>query len=194
MIWLTSDLHLFHNKEFVYKSRGFETVEEMNKKIISNINSMCGLDDDLYILGDLMLYGSRENGLFLGLQLLEQLRTKVHIIQGNHDTTKKLEAVAQLPNIVEITGGKFLNYRNYSLFLSHYPMFTRNSDYFKPLRNKVINLYGHTHTEDPMEMFALDTLNYNVGLDAHNYFPVDLPTVIEEIKLEHDKLKALLYT
>lgn len=88
MIWLTSDLHLFHNKEFVYKSRGFETVEEMNEKIISNINSMCGSDDDLYILGDLMLYGSRENGLFLGLQLLEQLRTKVHIIQGNHDTTK----------------------------------------------------------------------------------------------------------
>ena len=194
MIWLTSDLHLFHNKEFVYKSRGFETVEEMNEKIISNINSMCGPDDDLYILGDLMLYGSRENGLFLGLQLLKQLRPKIHLIQGNHDTINKLEAIAQLPNMVEITGGKFLNYKNYSLFLSHYPMLTRNSDYFKPLRNKVINLYGHTHTKDPMEIFALDTLNYNVGLDAHNCFPVDLPTVIEEIKLEHDKLKALLYT
>ena len=34
MIWLTSDLHFFHNREFVYKPRGFNSVEEMNEKII----------------------------------------------------------------------------------------------------------------------------------------------------------------
>ena len=34
MIWFTSDLHLGHDKDFIVKARGFETVEEMNAEIV----------------------------------------------------------------------------------------------------------------------------------------------------------------
>ena len=37
-IWLTSDLHFLHNKEFLYKPRGFDSVEEMNEAIIERHN------------------------------------------------------------------------------------------------------------------------------------------------------------
>ena len=30
-IFLSSDYHLFHNREFIYKARGFECVEDMNE-------------------------------------------------------------------------------------------------------------------------------------------------------------------
>ena len=54
-IFLTSDLHFGHNKEFIYKVRGFNSIEEMNEAIIERWNSVVNNDDDVYVLGDLML-------------------------------------------------------------------------------------------------------------------------------------------
>ena len=33
-IWLISDTHLNHDREFIWKARGFSSVEEMNNAII----------------------------------------------------------------------------------------------------------------------------------------------------------------
>lgn len=38
--YFTSDTHFGHNKEFVFKERGFNSVEEMNAAIIKNWNSV----------------------------------------------------------------------------------------------------------------------------------------------------------
>ena len=59
MIWLTSDLHLFHNQEFIYKPRGFSSVEEMNEVIEQNWNGLVNDDDEVYILGDLRVGGKK---------------------------------------------------------------------------------------------------------------------------------------
>ena len=37
-IYITSDLHLFHNKDFVYNPRGFDSVEVMIATIVKNWN------------------------------------------------------------------------------------------------------------------------------------------------------------
>ena len=37
-IWLISDTHLGHNKEFVWKARGFDSVWDMNNAIIERWN------------------------------------------------------------------------------------------------------------------------------------------------------------
>ena len=44
-IYLTSDLHLGHDKDFIYKPRGFNSVDEANESIISNWNSIINEDD-----------------------------------------------------------------------------------------------------------------------------------------------------
>ena len=36
MIYFTSDWHFCHNKPFIYESRGFKSIEEMNEIIIEN--------------------------------------------------------------------------------------------------------------------------------------------------------------
>ena len=54
-IWLTSDFHFGHDREFVWKARGYSSVEEMNEIQIEKFNSLVQPDDTIYILGDLML-------------------------------------------------------------------------------------------------------------------------------------------
>ena len=83
-IWITSDWHFCHNKEFVYKARGFDTVQEMNEDIITQFNSMVGNDDEVYCLGDLMLVDNDE-----GLRCVSRLKGNLHIILGNHDSSAR---------------------------------------------------------------------------------------------------------
>ena len=54
-VWLSSDLHLGHQKEFLYVPRGFSSIEEHDEAIIDNINEVVAPEDTLYLLGDLML-------------------------------------------------------------------------------------------------------------------------------------------
>ena len=77
MIFLTSDLHLGHDKDFVVQARGFETVEEMNAEIIRRWNERVYPDDDVYVLGDLML-GDND----YGIKCINRLAGNIHIILG----------------------------------------------------------------------------------------------------------------
>ena len=98
MIYFTSDLHFGHDKDFIYKSRGFNSIEDHDNTIIENWNNIVTEDDDIYVLGDLML-GDKE----YGLNCLKRLRGKIHIVVGNHDTTNKIDLYStKLNNVVEI--------------------------------------------------------------------------------------------
>lgn len=50
-IFLTSDLHFNHDREFIYGPRGFKSVEEMNEALIKNWNGTVTNEDDVYVLG-----------------------------------------------------------------------------------------------------------------------------------------------
>ncbi len=96
-IWLTSDLHLCHDREFIYKPRGFENVSDMNHAIASRWNERVKPEDDVYLLGDVML-----NDNITGLGLLKSLNGKIHIIIGNHDTASRIELYKTCWNVVEV--------------------------------------------------------------------------------------------
>ena len=70
MIYFTSDLHLGHDQEFIWGARGFNSVEQMNETIISRWNGMVTDDDDIYVLGDLVM-GGIEN-----TEMLKRLKGK----------------------------------------------------------------------------------------------------------------------
>ena len=75
MIYLTSDLHFCHDKSFLYEPRGFNSIEEHDENIIKNWNNIITPDDEVYLLGDVML-----NDNVKGLNCLKQLNGKIHII------------------------------------------------------------------------------------------------------------------
>lgn len=177
MIYITSDLHFCHDKEFLFKTRGFNNIEDHNKIIVSNWNSKVKDEDEVYVLGDLML---KDNDT--GIALVRQLKGKIHIILGNHDTSVRIELYKTLPNVVEIVYATQIKYKKLNFYLSHYPTLTGSGNLEKDLAKEwLINLHGHTHQSTN---FYEDNypFKYCVGLDSHNNQVVSLDQIIEDIK------------
>ena len=176
-IWFTSDLHFNHNRDFVYEPRGFSSVYEMNEALLDNYNSVIKPDDEVYILGDLML------GDDYAIKYIRQLNGKIHVIRGNHDSARRLEMYKDSHNIIDIQNSDYFNYGGYRFYLSHYPTLCSYIS-GKPLKNNLINICGHTHTKDKFADF-INNFIYHVEVDAHNCFPVNLDTILEDIKEEY---------
>lgn len=182
MIFLTSDLHFNHNKDFVYEPRGFSSVTDMNEAIIQNWNAVVTIEDDVYLLGDVCLGGGSDEVLRQNHKLIQSLKGKIHLIRGNHDSDTRMQMYSECYNIVEI--GKWadmLKYGKYHFYLSHYPALTSNLDQDKPLKARVINLCGHTHTPDKFIDWDKGLI-YHCEVDAHNNTPVVLELIIQDIK------------
>lgn len=176
-IWLTSDLHLGHDKDFIWGPRGFNSVEEHDRTIIENWNSVVGWDDEVWVLGDLVLGDSEA-----GCRKLNQLAGNIRIIYGNHDSTTRIQMYANIrPTILGMGLAYILKYQGYSFYLSHYPTLTSNLDNDKPLKRRLVNLCGHVHTDDKFSDMD-NGLIYHVELDAHDNKPILLDTIIEDIK------------
>lgn len=176
MIFLTSDTHFGHNKQFLYGKRGFESIEEHDQAIIKNWNEMIKPEDEVFHLGDVMLGDS-----IYGAHRLHNLNGNIHLILGNHDTIERIKIYEYMPNIVEMCYGRPLNYNGYHFFLSHYPTITSNFDYDKPLKARLINICGHSHTTDPFSDWSKGVI-YHVDLDAHFNRPVTLDGIILSIQ------------
>ena len=176
-IYLCSDLHFNHNKEFLYGPRGFATPEEHDENIIKNWNETVKDIDTVYFLGDI---GMTANHEYIA-SCVNRLAGHIIWIRGNHDTDKKVEYImANCPNVISVSYAEMLQYRKYSFFLSHYPTSVGNYD-DKEKHNKFYSLCGHSHTKNKWQDF--NTMkSYHVELDAHNNHPVNIETIIHDIQ------------
>ena len=182
MIYLTSDLHLFH-KSFIYEPRGFHSVEEMNSAIEKNWNELMSDDDDVYILGDLIFKGE-SNSLDDAMTIVRRLKGKKHLILGNHDGSMKIELYRKESSIVEIVNAKYLWYKSHQYYLSHFPSITVDMEVEKP-NDWIVNFFGHTHKKE--KFYNGLPFMYNVSLDAHDNRPVSIDEAIADIKIEIEK-------
>jgi calcineurin-like phosphoesterase family protein len=180
-IYLTSDLHFGHDREFIWKVRGYDSVKHMNTCQVEKWNAIVDSDDDVYVLGDLML-GTTDN-----IRYVSQLNGRLHIVLGNHDTTTRENLYKELPNVVEVVEiGIRLNYKQYHFVLTHYPMFTGNLEK-ESLKQMSLNLYGHTHQ---LTNFYNDMpFMYHVGVDSHHGYPVLVDDIIDEM---HEKVRECI--
>lgn len=182
-IYLTSDLHFCHNRDFLYSPRGFTCVEDMNNRIVSNWNAIIRETDDVYVLGDLMLNNDVD-----GLCLVECLRGRLHIVRGNHDSDRRIELYRTCHNVVEVENSLYLHYNGYHFYLTHYPTITSNFDFDKPLKARLINLCGHSHIQDPFEDWTrYNAPIYHCELDAHNNEPVSLDDILCELQKNYHR-------
>lgn len=180
-IWFTSDTHFGHIKDFLWSPRGFDSIEEHDEMIIKNWNELVAPDDDVYHLGDVMLNDNEH-----GLECISRLNGKIHLIVGNHDTNTRIELYKQCPNIVSIDYAKEIKIGKNYFWLCHYPTITANYDDNKPWAKHLINIYGHTHQIGKFyeidKHSGVNPYMYCVCLDAHENKPVELNTIIEDIK------------
>lgn len=179
-IFLCSDWHLLHDRDFVYAARGFSSIKEMNETIIERHNSIVKPEDEVYVLGDCGLGGGSEEALQNLYNYMRQFNGKLHIVRGNHDTDTRAALYLTLPNVMDVQWATVLNYRKYHFYLSHFPALCGNVD-DKSLHKCIISLCGHSHVSDSFADWGKGRI-YHVEMDAHNCYPVLLDDIIEQMK------------
>lgn len=183
MIWVSSDYHFSHDREFIWKARGFSNVEEMNELIVDRHNAYIADTDQVFLLGDIMLGGADSKGI----DYLKRLKGQITIIGGNHDTPVRRQKYKELG--IPVYDALTFNYRKYHFYLSHYPTLTANLEK-ESLKQCTLNLYGHTHQKD---LFYNDIpFMFHCGVDSNNCYPLDLDVIIEKMKNKVEECKNQL--
>ena len=142
MMWFTADLHLGDTNILHDMDRPFDSVEEMNRKVIDAINECVATDDRLYILGDF----TYRLPLAEAVRLRERIECQnVTLIRGNHDGDWEDPDVPQIwdevRDYLEIAPGYAKGHR---LVMSHYPMLSWNGKRAVPSCCTDISTAGET--------------------------------------------------
>lgn len=148
----------------------------MNYAILNRHNEVVDYEDDVYVLGDCMLMNNVD-----ARALMNQMKGRLHIIRGNHDTDTRMELYRTGWNVVEVCEGKFLHYNGYHFYLCHFPVLTSNMDSDKPLKKRTLSLCGHSHTKNKFSDMDKGLI-YHVELDCSNNAPVSLDKIIEDFE------------
>lgn len=183
MIWFTSDTHFGHDKEFVWKVRGFESCEEMNEALVERWNERVKDGDSVYHLGDVML-GEPTN-----LQYLGRLNGRIYIVLGNHDTNNRINLYNSLPNVISTKWAIRQKINGYHFYMSHFPAITSNLEK-ESLKQCLINLYGHTHQKT--NFYLEYPFMYHVGVDSHNCEPISIEQIIYDLEMKAKECKSYL--
>lgn len=182
MIYLTSDLHLNHDREFIWGARGYSNVEEMNKEQVARFNAIVQPEDECWILGDLAL-GSLE----IASEYLRQLNGRIHVVIGNHDTDTRIRFYKSLG--WDCQDAARIKYNKITFYLSHFPTICANLE-SETLHQTTVNLYGHTHQNT--KFYQDNPYMYYVGVDAHNGYPISIEQIITDIRAEMHICKKML--
>ena len=157
-IFFTSDLHFFHKNILEYcPSRGCQSVEKMNEKLILNWNKKIKPHSSVFVLGDVLFGNSEER-----ISLLHQLNGIKYLIPGNHDlqVLKKQSFCGLWQKILpELT---HLRLFNYFLVLCHFPI----ASWLFQERNS-IHLHGHCHGMLKWDSSLRYSQRLDVGVDNH---------------------------
>lgn len=189
-IWLTSDTHFSHQQAFLYEPRGFSSVNEMNQKIVEYWNSIVKEEDIIYHLGDLCLSNNQD-----AIKYIKKLNGTIKWIRGNHCSTNRVLEIQDNCNNIHIIGDMNTSYSTIikhgklTCYLSHYPVLTANYD-DKHFNQHVINFHGHIHSRTPW-INLRNPFMYDVGMDAHDCYPVHIETAIADIRNRWNEIGQL---
>lgn len=164
MNYFISDLHFGHKNCLAFDNRPFNTIEEHDDFIIRAWNETVGIDDDVYILGDISWYNSTKT-----IEIFKQLNGRLHLMKGNHDKTilKNTELRSLFVEIADYTE-LFID-KNTSIVLCHYPIPCFNNHYYG-----WYHFYGHVHNSfewnmmennkrQMTELYGKECRMFNVG-------------------------------
>ena len=173
-LYFTSDTHYMHTNicrgttrwsNADGFTRDFDTLDQMNDRIVNGINSAVGQDDILFHLGDWS---------FGGFERIEEFRNRInckniHIVLGNHDhhIERDREGIRGLFTSVnqylelEVKGKDWE--QNYVLM--HYPIISWNK-----MNDGVIHLHGHVHLSADRRIGKGKTMD--VGVDGNGLDPL----------------------
>jgi len=175
MIYFTADLHFSHKKIMAYCGRQFANVDVMDNHIIKKYNSVVGVNDTCYILGDITLAATKQK-LF---QLVNRLNGTKILIAGNHDRYSVTEYLEL--GFSTVHSHMKLVHNTTEVYLAHDPAFAQipNTVWF----------CGHVHKLFKKLKTAANTKVVNVGVDVWDYLPQSMDSLLKFVDDEQEVLQ-----
>ena len=174
-----SDWHYGHDNIIAFDNRPFKNVDEMNKMLVENWNSVVSSGDVVYVLGDMFWCN-----LNVSLPVLNSLNGQKFLIKGNHD---RCNDGRFLKKFVKVTEYLEVDDDGRKIVLCHYPI-----PCFKNHFYGWYHLYGHVHSSFEwnmmehdkylmQELYGKQCLMFNVGamMPWMNYTPRTLDQILE---------------
>ncbi len=194
-LYFSSDFHYAHqslcrgvSKWNERSTRNFETLEQMNETIVSNINDKVKSHDILFFLGDFS-FGGFDNIEILRKQINCQ---NLHLVLGNHDhhieknKNNCRSLFSSVNNYVHLKvtrpEGNVTN--KYTFILFHYPISSWDG-----LKQGDIHLHGHCHLDADNRIGPGKIMD--VGMDGNNLEPIELQEVLSIMKNQPIKSRIL---
>lgn len=181
-VYVTSDTHFGHKNIVrgvtnwrtkdgevpVDSTRDFQTIEQMNERLIDGINHFVGQDDTLIMLGDVSFGGFDNIGLFLDRLVCHN----IHLILGNHDhhiENNRGDIQSRFLSVHHYLEVK-INDRNF--VLCHYPLQSWHG-----MGKGVIHLHGHVHLLENKKFGQGKKID--VGVDGNGMDPYSIDEIIK---------------
>lgn len=182
-LWFTSDTHFGHKGIIQFCSRPFDTVEDHDRTLIDNWNSVVGLKDTVFHLGD-FCYGNPAKMK----EYRNQLNGHIILIKGNHDDRLMNKACEELFDYVTyqmkiIIDGKVV-------FLNHFPFLCFEHDNPDVYTDGTLmySLFGHVHSRpnntsyDAQRLTMCYPTQYDVGVDNNYFTPISWENINKKIQ------------
>lgn len=167
MTYFIADAHLGHAGIIPYCRRPFSSVGEQDALILKNWNETVTPEDDVYIIGDLMV--PTEAG---PAHYLEQLNGRLHLLIGNHDEEWYDESYRHY--FVEVADALTVTLDGRRVYLCHYP----TPDFVGDL-----HIFGHMHANhrdgDFHKLLAARRFALNAAVELNDYRPVTVEEMID---------------
>lgn len=168
-LFVTSDTHFNHNKEFVYATRGYVSPTEMTIDMIRIINETVGENGILLHLGDFCL--NTDQSMYM--DIMSRLKVKaIWLLWGNHNNPIQKSFGGSVTQVASYTANTFVKY------LGHYFTFRNSRKEFVcfhfPIRvwdgmaRGAMHLCGHSHGS--LEISRPEDSTYKIldcGWDIH---------------------------
>lgn len=173
MQWVTSDLHFNHANIISYCHRPFPCLEDMNRGLIDNWNSVVHPHDTVYVLGDLAM-GQPEKARYW----IQQLEGEIILLPGNHDTNQRQKIYEECG--ITIVPGLSLDCGGVHFFCMHElpEVYTVGIEHL--FTGPTCILYGHVHDAAPRGYHNNGL--FHVGVDTNDFAPVSLEYIADEVK------------
>jgi len=161
-VHFTADTHFFHEKIlWLGNGRPFDTVEEMNERLVENWNARVAPGDRVYHLGDVS-FGK----LAQTEEVLRRLNGRLYLVRGNHDNR-----IDGLEHLFEWVGPyKTVTVAGQKIVLFHFPI----AEWDRCHRGSW-HLHGHQHGNGEAQTIP----RLDVGVDPMLGSPVSFEQVRE---------------
>lgn len=163
MFWFTSDEHYGHENVIGFQDRPFGSIEEMDKGLIKNFNSLVEPQDVTIHAGDFCWLNNKEK---VQSQYISKLNGTHILLVGSHDHWQS--------NSAKYIWRKRID--GQLVVVCHYCMRTWESSHYGAWQ-----LFGHSHGR-----LVTQSKQHDIGVDNNNYYPVSFDQIKEIMETKPD--------